>query len=551
MINILCKVREPENVKSVLRLKASAFRRKFPLAIDKILGKEYDNSVIFYAETKESFLGKEVFFMNLTSLLSPLGITKGFQDCEISDIVYDSRKARPGSAFVCIKGSASDGHKFAKNAVEAGAVVIIAQEPVEAMGAQVVLVEDTRKALALMSAAFFGNPAEKDIAVIGITGTKGKTTTAYMVRSILEAAGHKTGVIGTIGVLIGDELVPTDNTTPMSYDIQMYLRRMADAGCKYCVMEASSIGLKDLRVYGFPFAVGVFTNFSEDHIGGVEHKDMEEYMESKAKLFSLCRTGVMNADDASLEGILRGHTCQVKTYGFEKPADLRGSGCRHLSRPGFLGIAFDVSGEEEFTAEVDIPGRFNAYNALAAIGCCHELGIPVEAMKQGLATVKVKGRVEPVAVPGNYTLLLDYAHNAVSMENILTTLREYQPKRLICMFGAGGNRPKVRRYEMGEASGRLADLSVITADNSRFEDVLDIIEDIKTGMAKTDGKYIEIPDRREAIRWCLENAQDGDIIVLAGKGHEDYQEIQGKKYPFDERVVIRELLEEMGKTPQG
>ena len=172
-------------------------------------------------------------------------------------------------------------------------------------------------------------------------------------------------------------------------------------------------------------------------------------------------------------------------------------------------------------------------------------------MKQGLATVKVKGRVEPVAVPGNYTLLLDYAHNAVSMENILTTLREYQPKRLICMFGAGGNRPKVRRYEMGEASGRLADLSVITADNSRFEDVLDIIEDIKTGMAKTDGKYIEIPDRREAIRWCLENAQDGDIIVLAGKGHEDYQEIQGKKYPFDERVVIRELLEEMGKTPQG
>ena len=275
---------------------------------------------------------------------------------------------------------------------------------------------------------------------------------------------------------------------------------------------------------------------------------MEEYMESKAKLFAMCKTGVMNADDPSLEGILRGHTCQVKTYGFEKPADLRGANCRHLTRQGFLGIAFDVSGEEEFTAEVDIPGRFNAYNALAAIGCCHELGIPVEAMKQGLATVKVKGRVEPVPVPGNYTLLLDYAHNAVSMENILTTLREYHPKRLICMFGAGGNRPKVRRYEMGEASGRLADLSVITADNSRFEDVLDIIADIKIGMAKTDGKYIEIPDRREAIRWCLENAQDGDIIVLAGKGHEDYQEIQGKKYPFDERVVIREILEEMGKT---
>lgn len=487
--------------------------------------------------------------MKLSRLLAPLGITEGFKDVEISDIVYDSRKAKAGCAFVCLRGSAVDGHKFAANAAAAGAAAIIAQEPVEASGAQVILVEDTRRALALMSAAFFGNPAEGDISVIGVTGTKGKTTTAYMIRSILEAAGHKTGVIGTIGVLMGEELIQTDNTTPMSYDIQMYLRRMADAGCEYCVMEASSIGLKDLRVYGFPFTVGVFTNFSEDHIGGVEHKDMQEYMESKARLFSLCKTGVLNADDPSLEGILQGHTCQVRTFGFEKPADLRGAGCRHLNKPGFLGIAFEVSGEENFTAEVDIPGRFNAYNALAAIGACHELGIPVESMKQGLSTVKVKGRVEPVPVPGNYTLLLDYAHNGVGMENILTTLREYHPKRLICMFGAGGNRPKVRRYEMGEVSGRLADLSVLTADNSRFEDVKDIIADIKVGMAKTEGKYVEIPDRREAIRWCLENAQEGDIIVLAGKGHEDYQEIQGEKRPFDERVVIRELLEEMG-TPQ-
>ena len=442
--------------------------------------------------------------------------------------------------------------EYARNNYTLEAMAVFNQDNIlslEAPGAQVVLVPDTRKALALLSAAFFENPAEGDISVIGVTGTKGKTTTAYMIRSILEAAGHKTGVIGTIGVLMGEELIQTDNTTPMSYDIQMYLRRMADAGCRYCVMEASSIGLKDLRVYGFPFSVGVFTNFSEDHIGGVEHKDMQEYMESKAKLFSLCKVGVVNADDPSLEGILQGHTCQVKTYGFEAPADLRGADCRHLNKPGFLGIAFEVSGEEDFTAEVDIPGRFNAYNALAAIGACHELGVPVEAMKQGLSTVKVKGRVEPVPVPGNYTLLLDYAHNGVGMENILTTLREYHPKRLICMFGAGGNRPKVRRYEMGEISGRLADISVLTADNSRFEDVNDIIADIKVGMAKTEGKYVEIPDRREAIRWCLENAQEGDIIVLAGKGHEDYQEIQGEKRPFDERVVIRELLEEMG-TPQ-
>ena len=489
--------------------------------------------------------------MKLSRLLEALSLPESCDDLEITDIVYDSRKTCPGCAFVCMRGANSDGHKYAAAAAAAGASVIFAEEPVDAPGAQVILVEDTRKALALLSAAFFGNPAQGDITVIGVTGTKGKTTTAYMIHSILESAGYKCGVIGTIGVLIGQELIPTDNTTPMSYDIQKYLRQMADQGCQYCVMEASSIGLKDLRVYGFPLEVGVFTNFSEDHIGGVEHKDMQEYLESKAKLFSMCRVGVLNADDPSMEGVLQGHTCQVKTYGFDHPADLQGANCRHLNRPGFLGIAFEVSGEENFTAEVDIPGRFNAYNALAAMGACHELGISVEAMKQGLSTVKVKGRVEPVPVPGNYTLLLDYAHNAVSMENILTTLREYEPKRLICLFGAGGNRPKVRRYEMGEVSGKLADLSVITADNSRFEDVLDIIADIKTGMAKTDGKFIEIPDRREAIRWCLDNAQDGDIIVLAGKGHEDYQEIKGKKFPFDERVVIRELLEEKSRSNQN
>lgn len=482
--------------------------------------------------------------MKLSRLLAPLGITGGFQDVEVTDVVYDSRKAAPGCAFVCLRGSASDGHQYAGKAAEAGASVIVAEAPVEAPGAQVILTEDTKAALALMSAALFENPAGKDIKTIGITGTKGKTTTAYMIRSILEAAGHKTGIIGTIGVAVGDRLIKTDNTTPQSYEIQKFLRQMADEGCEYCVMEASSIGLKDKRVYGFTFDVGVFTNFSEDHIGGVEHKDMEEYLESKALLFSMCRVGVVNGDDPSLEGILRGHTCQVKTFGFSDGAWLRGSRCRHMTEPGFLGVAFEVTGDLEFTAEVDIPGKFNAYNALAATAACHVLGVPVEAVKEGLRTVKVKGRVEPVPVPGGYTLLLDYAHNGVGMESLLTTLREYEPHRLICLFGAGGNRPKVRRYEMGEVSGRLADLSVITADNSRYENVLDIIEDIKVGIAKTRGKHIEIPDRREAIRWCLNNAQPGDIVVLAGKGHEDYQEIEGVKHPFDERVVIRELLDE-------
>ncbi len=480
--------------------------------------------------------------MLLSKLLTSLDLSCR-EEAEITDIVYDSRQAKPGCLFVCIKGAALDGHRFAAQAAAAGAVAIVAQEPVEAPGAQVVLVPDAKKALSLLSAAFFGHPARHGLKVIGITGTKGKTTTAYMIRSILEAAGYKTGIIGTVGAAVGEEAVPLPNTTPISYEVQKHLRRMADMGCRYVVMEVSSVGLKDSRVYGLPFAAGVFTNFSEDHIGGVEHKDMEEYLACKAMLFSMCPVGVVNADDPSVEKLLAHSTCRVYRYGMGAAGDLRGENCRHLNLPGLLGVAFTVAGDLSFTAQVGVPGRFNAYNALAAIACCHQLGIPVEAMKQGLLSVRVKGRVEPVPVPGNYTLLLDYAHNAVSMESLLTTLREYKPRRLICLFGAGGNRPKVRRYEMGEASGRLADLSVITADNSRFENVLDIIEDIKVGMKKTEGQYIEIPDRREAIRWCLEHAQEGDVIVLAGKGHEDYQEIEGVKYPFDERVVIRELLD--------
>ena len=310
-------------------------------------------------------------------------------------------------------------------------------------------------------------------------------------------------------------------------------------------MEVSSIGLKDHRVAGFTFEFGLFTNFSEDHIGGAEHKDMAEYMACKSMLFRMCRTGVINIDDPNYTGIIKNHTCSIVTYGYDKSADFVAHGEELVTTPGFLGVRFSVTGKLNFTADVAIPGKFNVYNALCAITACSVLNIPVTAMQQGLKTVKVKGRVEPVPMPGDFTLLIDYAHNAVSMQSILTTLRAYHPKRLICMFGAGGNRPKVRRFEMGEVSGNLADLSVITADNSRYENVLDILADIKVGLAKTDGKYIEIPDRREAIRWCIENAQSGDIIVLAGKGHEDYQEIEGKKYPFDERVVIREILDSM------
>lgn len=484
--------------------------------------------------------------MKLGKLLKPLGIKTDFSDTEITDVVYDSRKVQQGCLFVCMRGSAVDGHKFAADAVQQGAAAVIAEEELD-LAVPVFITEDTRKALALVSAAFFKNPAKEDIKVIGITGTKGKTTTAMMVRAILEKAGYKTGVIGTIGVLIGKELIQTENTTPASYEVQKFLRQMAKEGCKYCVMEVSSIGLRDYRVYGFTFEVGLFTNFSEDHIGGVEHKDMEEYLACKSMLFKMCRIGIINTDDPSWEKMIEGHTCTIKTYSFEHKADMMGGSYHLLRKAGFVGITFRVTGKRNFVAEVGIPGRFNGYNALAAIACCREFGIGEGDMNRGLRTVKVKGRVEPVKMPGNFTLLIDYAHNAVSMENLLSTLREYNPERLVCLFGAGGNRPKVRRYEMGEVCGRLADLSVITADNSRFENVLDIIEDIKTGMKKTKGDYVEIPDRKEAIRYCIENARDGDIIVLAGKGHEDYQEIEGKKYPFDERIVIKEILDSLAQ----
>ena len=486
-------------------------------------------------------------FMKLLNLLSKIDhkILQGNTDIEISDIIYDSRKVTPNTLFVCLKGYNTDGHQYAKNAVEMGAVALVVSDEVEIDNKDITIikVEDTRSALALLSAEFFGNPA-KELTTIALTGTKGKTTTVAMIKSILECSGIKCGTIGTLGIIIGDELRKTNNTTPESYEVQKAMRDMVNAGCKALIIEASSIGLKWHRVDGIDFDYGVFTNFSHDHIGGAEHKDMEEYLQCKAMLFRMCKVGIINRDDAMWQKITENATCKIETFGFHKDADIVASNDKLLSTPGFLGVQFDLSGKADMTVDVAIPGHFSVYNALAAIGVCLHMGVDNKYILEGLKKVQVKGRVEIVPVPGNYTLLIDYAHNALSMENVLTTLRQYKPNRLITMFGAGGNRPKVRRYEMGETSGRLSDLSVITEDNSRFEDVMDIIEDIKVGINKTDGKYVVVPNRKDAIRYCINNAQDGDIIVLAGKGHEDYQEIKGVKYHMDERELIAEILEE-------
>ena len=487
--------------------------------------------------------------MKLEKILSntEYQIISGGADVEISDIVYDSRKVEKGCAFVCLKGYNSDGHKYAQEAVDKGAAALIVSDDVDVSGdAAVIKVDDTRKSLACISAEFFSNPA-KELTTIAITGTKGKTTTVAMIKKILECAGIKSGTVGTLGIIIGDRLIKTNNTTPESYEVQKAMREMVDAGCKAMIIEASSIGLKWHRVDAIDFDYGVFTNFSHDHIGGAEHKDMEEYLECKAMLFKKCRKGIINIDDGKWQEITKDATCEIETFGFDEKADFRASDDKLLSKPGFLGVQFKLSGKRQMDVDVAIPGHFSVYNALSAIGVCANMGIDDEAILEGLKTVAVKGRVEIVPVPGNYTLLIDYAHNALSMENVLTTLRQYNPNRLITLFGAGGNRPKVRRYEMGETSGRLSDLSVITEDNSRFEDVMDIIKDIKVGIHKTDGKYVVVPNRKDAIRYCIENAQDGDIIVLAGKGHEDYQEIRGVKHHMDERELIAEILEEQGK----
>ena len=487
--------------------------------------------------------------MKLNQLLKTVEYTliKGNADTEVSDIIYDSRKITPGSMFVCLKGYNSDGHSYASQAVEKGASAILISDDldIDTKGLAVVKVKDTREALAYISAEFFENPAEK-LTTIAITGTKGKTTTVAMIKKILERAGIKSGTIGTLGIIIGDKTIPTNNTTPESYEVQKAMKQMADEGCKAMIIEASSIGLKWHRVDAIDFDYGIFTNFSHDHIGGAEHKDMDEYLECKAMLFKKCKLGLINRDDEKWHDILKGATCDYLTYGFSKEADYIASNDSLLSTPGFLGARFDLSGKRNMSVDVAIPGHFSVYNALSAISVCAEMGISDEHIKEGLKTVAVKGRVEIVPVPGNYTLLIDYAHNALSMENVLTTLRQYKPHRLITMFGAGGNRPKVRRYEMGETSGRLSDLSVITEDNSRFEDVMDIIEDIKVGIAKTDGEYVVVPNRKDAVKYCIEHAEDGDIIVLAGKGHEDYQEIKGVKYHMDERELIAESLEELG-----
>ena len=469
-------------------------------------------------------------------------LLQGSLETGAEEVIYDSRKAAAGTVFVCMKGANVDSHDFCRQVYDNGGRVFVTEHPVELPeDAAVIQVENGRRALALLSAARFGHPARQMI-TIGVTGTKGKTTTTHMIRAILEAAGEKVGMIGTNGVYFGGVAEPTRNTTPESYELHQYFSRMVQAGCRYLVMEVSSQAIKLHRTDGILFDYGVFTNISPDHIGPNEHADFAEYLDCKARLFTQCRMGLANVDDPHFAEITAKASCPVLTYGLENQADFHGENLRYLSEKGFVGLEFTVSGKASLSVRAGIPGRFNAANALAAISVCSLFGLPEAALSHGLEHIHVNGRMEIAWASERFKVIIDYAHNAVGMESLLKTLRDYHPKRLVVVFGCGGNRAKDRRYSMGEMAGKMADLSIITADNSRFEKTEDIIADIKSRLIPTGGAYLEIPDRREAIHYAISHAEEGDMIAVIGKGHEDYQEINGVRTHFLDREVVDEAI---------
>lgn len=476
-------------------------------------------------------------------------------ETDVCDIVYDTRKLVPGALFVCVVGTQRDSHDLAAQAVEQGAAALLTQHPVqlpEGCNATVIQVENSRYAMALASAELFGQPA-KQLTMIGVTGTKGKTTTAHMIRSVLMAAGKKVGIIGTNGVAYGDHFHELANTTPENYELHKLFRQMLDAGCDTVVMEVSSQGVMMDRVSGIHFDVGVFTNLYPDHIGGPgEHKTFEEYRWWKGQLFQRCDVGVVNVDDPNTQALLEGHTCRLVSYSVHsEQTDFRAQDLQLLRDENFLGIRFDLTGAQQPTPmemRVNMPGEFSVYNSLAAIAVARVLGLSDQAIHQGLATVTVKGRVELVPISKQFTILIDFAHNESGTQSLLTTLQAYHPNRIVCLFGCGGNRSKLRRYGMGEVASKMADFLILTEDNNRFEEVEDIIADIKEGIAKGNPEvpYVEIPDRLDAIHYAIDHAQPGDLICVIGKGHETYRDRQGVKTPFLERELILEYAKEIG-----
>jgi len=489
--------------------------------------------------------------MNLYELIEKSGINTEYNGgydlskIDITTVEIDNRKCINGSLFVCIEGYVTDGHKFAKKAEESGAVAILAKnrESLEkyniALNIPVIFAEDTRLALAGFSAALYENPSHS-IHLVGITGTKGKTTTSYMISSIYKAAKLDTGLIGTTCNKIGNEVIPTERTTPEANVLQNLLFEMKKREIGTCIMEVSSQGLHLDRVSFCKFSTAVFTNLSKDHIGENEHANMEEYADAKAKLFTMCDNALLNADSpysSVMEKKAAESGAKIYKYGINCNCDFK---AENIIK-SHAGVEYDiVTKEETFHVKVPIPGTFSVYNSLCAFACAYLEGISPECAIAGLENVFVPGKAENVPTGKDFSVLIDYAHNPDSFENILTTVKEYA-KRTVFLFGCGGDRNRPRAL-MGETAGKFADFTIITSDNPRSEDPESIVRDIEKGIIPTGADYICIVDRREAIEYAIKNALPGDVIILAGKGHETEQIFADRTVHFDEREIVREIL---------
>ena len=484
----------------------------------------------------------------LKNLLHAIGVADRDIPCPqmpISDIVYDSRKAADGVIFVCIVGAVADGHKYARSAYDKGARVFVCEKPLELPSdALVFQVENTRRALASLSACIFDHP-ERKLRVIGVTGTKGKSTICEMIRHILCKNGIPAASIGTVGVRIGDVMTPTGNTTPESYELFRIFAEMVEKGVCYAVIEVSSQGVKLDRIYGIPFFTAIMTNLSEDHIGGAEHPDFDDYKACKKSLFSRCEHAVFNMDDPYFEEFYESAPCEKKTYSLTENADFSARSILSTATEKGFGSSFIIRNKEAKTdAFVPFPGTFSVSNALAAVAAATLTGISLENAAEALRDVCVKGRFElvPTGIRGA-TFVIDYAHNGESLTAALKALRKYEPKRLICLFGSVGGRTELRRRELGIAASAYADFSVLTSDNPDREPPMDVIADIERYMQ--NAPYVAIPDRKEAIEYVVSHAEEGDIVLLAGKGHETYQLVNGKKEPFCERDILLAAAEKL------
>ncbi|MDN5332261.1 MAG: UDP-N-acetylmuramoyl-L-alanyl-D-glutamate--2,6-diaminopimelate ligase [Tepidanaerobacteraceae bacterium] len=474
--------------------------------------------------------------------LSEIIEVRGPKDIDIKNIAYDSRKAEKGSLFVAIQGFKLDGHDFIKEALEKGATAVIGEKEVDLPdGVLYARVKNSRKALSEASSTFFGRPAEK-LKIIGVTGTNGKTTTTYLIKAILDEAGFPTGVVGTVGIRIKDRLLPSERTTPESLELNRIFAEMLAEGVRYVSMEVSSHSLKLHRVDDVSFEVGVFTNLTQDHLDF--HESFEDYYSSKKKLFYLSRKAVVNADDSSGRRLCEELDIPLLTYAIEAKADVKAEDVTIDSS----GVTFNVCFDGERKKIVyRVPGKFSVYNSLAAISACLFLGIDLDTMARALEKVRgVPGRFEPVDEGQNFTVIVDYAHTPDGLENVLNTIKSFVKGKIITVFGAGGDRDRAKRPLMGKVVSEYSDYFIITSDNPRSEDPEAIISDIEKGLNE-NSKYEKIVDRRTAIKKAIEMASEGDVVLIAGKGHENYQIIKDKVIPFDDREVAREFLKEKGR----